>query len=400
MEIVYRLYGIIHLLAKKIIGRSTLRAGKIKILQSYRRCKSLEESINLWHKFISHSQIGGQVSGMNTHFAGYIAENDEWCLPSWIWTNAAIVRLWCETGELEKAKNLSNALMSFQQNCGGWIVRDDYDANGAKPILAPNDSAYIANNAFLSLYEVTKDKQYLNVAIRCADWIIETARPDGIVYTGYNMRDDKWDKSCVIVDTGFTAGLFAKLAEITGESKYLVFLELFVKRYIELFYITDKMGFCTSIDENNRQQGGMFARGQAWALEGLIPAYKVLKSDQIKTVIEETINNLLRQQRKNGGWPYNLTRKLMGEDCKAVSVIAKDMMDWYFLTNDERIIVSAQNALLWCINHTARDGEGKGGIFSYCTEGGVVKDLYTSCAFVYSSVYAVELEKQLNLCKS
>lgn len=399
MEIVYRLYGIIHLLAKKTIGRSKLQAGKIKLLHSYHRSESLEDSKLLWREFICRSKIDISTTESSTHYAGYIAEIAEWCLPSWIWTNAAIVRFWCETGELEKAKMLSNVLMSYQQNCGGWIVRDDYDTKGVKPILAPNDSAYIANNAFLTLYEKTKNHQYLDVAIRCADWIIETARPDGIVYTGYNMRDEKWDKGSVIVDTGFTAGLFSRLVEITGDSKYLDYLNKFVKRYIELFYIPNRNGFCTSIDENNRQQGGMFARGQAWALEGLIPAYKVLKSNQIKTVIDNTIDTLLKQQCKNGGWPYNLTRKLMGEDCKAVSVIAKDIMDWYLLSKDERIYASAQKALLWCSNHTEKEGTAKGGIFSYCTEGGVVKNLYTSCAFVYASAYALELEMKLNSCE-
>lgn len=328
-------------------------------------------------------------------YAGYVYEANKWCLSSWIWTMAASVRTFAQNNKIILLKDCVNKLINMQQECGGWIVRNDYDKQGTIPMLAPNDSAYIANNAFLTLYEKTEDKKYLNIAKRCADWIIETARPDGMVYVGYNMRDEKWDKNCVIVDVGFTAGLFARLVEITHEKKYFTFLKRFIKCYVELFYIPEKHGFCTSIDKDNRQQGGMFARGQAWALEGLIPAYKVLKDDNIKQVIEETIDNLLCKQLRNGGWAYNFSKPLLGEDCKGVSVIAKDMMEWYKISNDERIRKSANKALDWCCKHTAIEGEATGGIFSFCMEGAIVQNLYTSCAFVYSSAYTIELYEML-----
>lgn len=77
-------------------------------------------------------------------YAGYIAECNEWCLPSWIWTNAATIRMYCTTNNLLEAKALADRLAEKQQDCGGWIVRNDYDKHGAIPMLAPNDSAYIA----------------------------------------------------------------------------------------------------------------------------------------------------------------------------------------------------------------------------------------------------------------
>lgn len=394
-ELKYRLYGFMHHTAKKILGRSNLTVGNILSSSSFKMGAKPTEASSLWEGFIRSAEIPSGLDHAGTLYAGYIGETQEWCLPSWIWTNAATVRAYCANSSVEKAKALAERLAAQQQDCGGWIVRNDYDKQGAIPMLAPNDSAYMANNAFVELYLATKEQKYLDIACRCADWIIETARPDGIVYTGYNMRDEKWDKSCVIVDTGFTGGLFSRLYEITKEEKYLDFLKRFIDKYIELFYIPSAHGFCTSIDKNDRQQGGMFGRGQAWALEGLIPAYKVLKDEKIKAVIDDTINNLVKVQCKNGGWAYNLTKPLMGEDCKAVSVIAKDMMDWYAITKDERIRQSAEKALEWCRKHTAIEGEAKGGIFSFCMEGAIVQNLYTSCAFVYASAYAIELEQML-----
>lgn len=392
-ELIYRLYGFLHHTAKRLLGSDNLTVGNILSSPCVKR--GSDNASSLWKAFVRNALIPTDMEHEGTLYAGYVAESKEWCLPSWIWTNAAAVRMYCDANNIDDAKALAKKLFEQQQECGGWIVRNDYDMHGAIPMLAPNDSAYIANNAFVTLYLATREKVYLNIAIRCADWIIETARPDGIVYTGYNMRDEKWEKGTIIVDIGFTAGLFSRLYEITQEEKYLVFLKAFIARYIQLFYLPERHGFCTSIDKNGYPQGGMFGRGQAWALEGLIPAYKVLKEEKIKFVIEDTINKLLRVQCKNGGWAYNLTKPVMGEDCKAVSVIAEGMMHWYAITKDIRIRKGAERALDWCRKHTAIEGEAKGGIFSFCMEGAIVKDLYTSCAFVYASAYAIELEQLL-----
>lgn len=398
MDIHYRIYGLIHHIAKKIFTRSKVYDGwygPVIIKKGSDVCCCAQ----MWHSFVNQSVVSGSDFG-GFHYAGYIIERHKWCLPSWIWTNASIVRMLCDNDEIDSAIELGGKLAKRQQDCGGWIVRNDYDDKGAIPVLAPNDSAYIANNAFISLFYKTKDMKWLSIARKCADWIIETARPDSLVYTGYNVRDAKWVTENVIVDTGFTGALFSNLYLITKEEKYRVFLEKFIKRYIDLFYIPEKNGFCTSIGRNNEQLGGMFARGQAWALEGLIPAFQVLKDDNLREVIDKTISTLLINQCKNGGWPYNLTRKMMGEDCKAVSVIAKDMMDWYLITKDEQILNSAHKALNWCCKHTSLENDSKGGIFSYSTEGAIVKDYYTSCAFVYASVYAIELLKQLDNAKN
>lgn len=346
----------------------------------------------LWKLFISKSVIPNGFKNQKLHFGGYILNSRQWCLPSWIWTNGALVRMYCKIGEIEKGKNIADLLVNMQQECGGWIVRNDYDSKGSIPVVAPNDSAYIANNACLEMFLACGDKKYLNSAIKCANWIINTSREDGMVYVGYNLRDQKWIKTNNIVDVGFTAGFFAKLFEITCDNQYLTFLRVFVKKYISLFYLPDKKGFATSLNSCDLPIGGMFGRGQAWALEGLIPAYRVLKDQYIKKVIDETVSTLVKKQHKDGGWSYNLSRPLMGVDCKAVPVIALSLLLWG--NNTECV----KKALSWCEKHTASSGDCKGGIFSYTTEGAIVHNHYTYTAFVYSSAYALETKILLNKC--
>lgn len=395
-DLIFRLYSLIHLTAKKFLGRKLLKVSPYILRYSgISGCDNLNTASNFWNQFVDDSIIKQESEFLGFHYAGYILETEEWCLPSWIWTNAAIVRMYVQRGEIEKAKFLCDKLAGCQLKCGGWIVRNDYDSKGAIPMLAPNDSAYIANNAFLSVYGVTKDDQYLEVAKRCASWIMSTCREDGMVYTGFNMRDNLWDKNAIIVDVGFTGGLFANLYKFTGDVVYKEYLMRFINRYIQLFFMPENHGFATSINQNDKVQGGMFGRGQAWALEGLIPAYEVLYDNNLKNVIEKTVDNLIKTQNGDGSWSYNLTRKLMGNDCKAVPVIAWSLMKWYSISQDTKILKASQKALEWCLKHTKTQGDACGGIFSFCVEGGIVKNLYSSCAFVYSSAYALELKKQI-----
>lgn len=173
-EIKYRLYCLLHHSAKRILGRTKLSVGNI--IGSPNIALGVPDYLgkDYWNASITHSKISqGQFS--DSLYAGYIAEYKEWCLPSWIWTNAATVRVYCACSSIEKAKLLADNLAAKQQECGGWIVRNDYDRQGSIPMLAPNYSAYIANNAFVELYHATKETRYLDIARRCAEWIIETA---------------------------------------------------------------------------------------------------------------------------------------------------------------------------------------------------------------------------------
>lgn len=357
-----------------------------------RYAESYDCAIELWPKFIERAVIPKHYRYGGTYYTGYVFECQEWCLPSWIWTNAALTRYFVNAGKIEEAARLGEIVLHNQQNCGGWIVRNDFSNQGIIPVLAPNDSCYIASNCCLELYKATGNQRYLVSAEKTARWVMETARKDGLVLFGFDTKTEKWISHKNIVDTGFTGCLFANLYEITKNEEYYCFLKKFMKAYIKAFYNEKEKCFATAIDEKDRQFGGSFGRGQAWALEGIIPAYKVLKEDALKKIIESTIDTLLNKQLKNGGWSYNLSKPLMGEDCKAVSVIARSLLEWYVYTEkkDIRLLESVKKAIMWCSKHTVTNNGCAGGIFSYTIEGAIAHDRYSSTAFVYGSSYALE----------
>ena len=347
----------------------------------------------VWMGFVDRSAIPEGYSYSGLHYGGYIHGRETgWCLPSWIWTNAAIVRFLTSI-DLKRAMKIGQKLLDLQLEEGGWFVRFDYSESGAIPVLAPNDSAYIANHAMLQLYAATEDVKWLNSAEKCADWIIASARQDAMVWTGYNLEKNIWDKDKIIVDVGFTLGFFVKLYEQTQKTEYRNFAERFARTFIKLFYNPREQLFATSLDKYDRQQGGYFARGQAWALEGLMPFFKLTQDLQVRRVIEAVAERLVQLQKPAGGWSYNFSKPFLGVDCKGTPVLAKALCDYNSLGIHKVPKSCVEKALQWCLKNTSSLGESKGGIFRYSMEGAIVHSLYSETALVYSSIYALEVLK-------
>lgn len=374
------------------VTQGCITQNSISEMKSQYTAKSFSEA---WSRLLDFSFVESGWKNSGYCLTGYTKEKGQWVLSSWIWTSAAVCRCYCNLGRVERAKKIADSFLRDQLKCGGWIVRYDFTPDTTIPMVAPNDSAYIANNALLSFYKLTKDERYLNGAEKCAEWIMMTACPDGLPLIGMNANTGEWITKNNIVDIGFTAGLFANLYEVTGKVSYKEYLDKFIRIYIKLFWDKGKKAFYTSIDEKRKPMGGHFGRGQAWALEGLIPAYRVLKDEKLKNIIQCLCNYLCIHQDRNGGWAYNFSKPLMGQDCKGISVIANSLLEWYALSGEQDCRVAAQKALGWCERHTAMKGECIGGIFSYSVEGAVVHDLYTSTAFTYASAYALEIALKL-----
>ena len=103
MELLYRLYGFLHCLAKVVLGRKPKSSLKLTFPRR-RHAVEAGDHPALWRGFVEASRI--EESG--TLYAGYIAEEERWCLASWIWTNAAVVRMYVAVGEIEKAVALAD----------------------------------------------------------------------------------------------------------------------------------------------------------------------------------------------------------------------------------------------------------------------------------------------------
>ncbi len=354
------------------------------------RVEAYSKPEDAWRGFVSESTVPGGWANSGLHAVCWSRDLGQWVLSSWIWTSAALARYYASIDDLENLARVADALLALQLPNGGWVVRHDFIGGFAVPMVAPNDSAYIANNAMLCAYDKLGHGRYLASAERCAGWIMDTARPDGLVHIGQNGYSGEWITSANIVDIGFTSALFARLLSIVGRKEYGEFLARFIKAYVAVFRNVEDGSFATSIDGSGNRRGGKFARGQAWALEGLAPAAAVLDSAELDSVVEGVVNVLLSSQMKDGGWAYNISHPLMGQDCKGVPVIAKALAEWGASHSDASAVAAAKGALNWSRAHTLLNGPGAGGIYSFCLEGCVTHHLYSEAAFTYASSYALE----------
>lgn len=335
---------------------------------------------------------GWRNSGL--YLCAYIKERKQWALSSWIWTSAALVRALELVGNTRLAQTAADAFLREQREEGSWIVRYSCLRDNLSRLTAPNDSAYVARSAMLPVYRATGDEKYLDSAVRCADWTMKTAFADGLVRFAYDIDQNRWLENS-IVDVGFTADLFAELYRTTQDEKYKTFLAKFIKTYVETFYDRSAKFFSSSIGPDRSRRGGYFSRGQGWAMEGLSAAYDVLREQWIFDLMEELTSSVVGAQLKNGGWRGNFQkgRSLMGEDCKGIPVLAKNLLVWaHYSKNKERLIAAAKKAYEWCVKHT--DPE-TGTIVSFTSNGAIEYSPNTSVGILYANAYAIEVEDAL-----
>ncbi|ACL03029.1 hypothetical protein Dalk_1328 [Desulfatibacillum aliphaticivorans] len=355
----------------------------------------------LWEEFIQASAIAPPWRNAGFHYACYVLPDESWGAPSWIWTNAAIGRFTFNNGNHDQLLRLARNFIECQLATGGWVVRYDFKGRYGRlsQTVAPNDSAYICTNTLLPAYKVSKDEVFLNAACRCADWIMKEGHQGHLVHIGYEQENKCWDVSANIVDIGFTVALFVGLYKLTGEKRYKAFARSFIHVYLEKFYIGDGR-FATAIDsEHNHRGTGFFTRGHAWALEGLIPYYDLTGDSNVADIIEDVVRFLIDIQNPNGSWLHlyrpGIFKLLSGDDSKGTPVIANALVRWSAysgsLVND--IERAANRAVQWCVNQTATQGPGRGGIFSWSPEGAFAGKTRVAVACVYSNCYLLEMVK-------
>ena len=85
MDLIYRLYGLLHRSAKFVISRGKYEKGaKIYLNNKIELGVSSDKAKHNWMHFIKSSLIQDDDKFAGCLYAGYVAEKKEWILPSWI----------------------------------------------------------------------------------------------------------------------------------------------------------------------------------------------------------------------------------------------------------------------------------------------------------------------------
>ncbi len=120
MNGLYKAYCLTHMAAKTLLKRYN-RNNDYPQAADYRVRLgiSAEDSTLLWKRFIYNATIPANETNAGSLYAGYIMEARRWCLPSWIWTSAASVRVLINEDRICLLEDVVHHLVECQTNRGG-----------------------------------------------------------------------------------------------------------------------------------------------------------------------------------------------------------------------------------------------------------------------------------------
>ena len=276
------------------------------------------------------------------------------------------------------------------------MVRWDIDSsNKVNPLIAPNDLSILASKVFLDYYKTFNVRKYLDLAISIADWIISSGTDEnGLVYSGYSLLSKEFAKNWLYVDSGFTASFFVNLFEVTNKSIYKDYAIHFAHSFIKRFSYN---GLYRKTATPNGDNNTLFARGQAWALDGLISVYTLTRDKVIESNILNAIDELMKYQNEDGSWNYVLNKPKWGIGNKATPIIAYQLKRFnaVYKTNRDDIINTISSAIAWCTKNIYVN-EDYIGISGYNIEGSIVGKRNNDTALTYSLAYYL-LTRFMNL---
>lgn len=360
----------------------------------------------------SVSFLRSAISAPGTRFRGtapgcYDLDNQCYRLWSWIWTNGAVIAGLLEPAasgqphDLGLATALGERLLSFQiregTHAGAFPVRWDLDVgteDGIADWLAPNDSAFLASNGLVRLYDLTGRSDFRDAALATARWVVEEGmEDDGRLRLGFRRDAGEWVRDWLYVDAGFTASLLRDAFRLTGETRWVVALNAFLSWYVERLFDRRRGAFVVSVvDDCRRPVRRLFARGQGWGLDGLLAGWEATGENAYLEIGRRVGDTLLRYQSRSGAWPYDLRRPWTGACNKGTPILAYHLLRLGSALEEPRYLDGAERALDWCCGAQVRPGPRApraawGGIAGSNEEGAISGVRWVRTVFPYASAY-------------
>jgi hypothetical protein len=139
--------------------------------------------------------------------------------------------------ELALGKMMYDFIMTgHDQALGGGIYWKEGDL-GSKNTCSNGPGALVA----LQLYQATKNKAYLDTAIKIIDWTTAKLQtPEKLYWDNIRVRNGSISKAILSYNTGTMLESYVYLYEITGEKKYLTEANAIADASLTFFYGHDK----------------------------------------------------------------------------------------------------------------------------------------------------------------
>jgi len=357
----------------------------------------------------------------------YDLEAQTYRRPDWIWTYGPAIKLLLDAAKIPEmatafgyerlvaaARLIAEASLRFQLRdtahvaYGLTMCRYDpklfYDG-GFSGYLSPADSHFLAGWGWMPYYRATGDKRFLEATVLQSHQIDGLLDDDGIVEQDFVTGAGQW-KNWTMDESAFGMVGFAELFAVSGDSIY----QQMGKRYLDgIIHVLEGGDGLWYRNWHRNQAGraddgwpagaprgqpvlmkdGQTARGNGWAMMGLLDAHRLLPADSIylrKAL--KLAENMLACQLDNGAWPYTLYDPVskVGISEKATALWSLLFYRLFGYSGDQRHREAAERALKWCManREDAQDSQASGGIAGDTWASGIVYRNYFPLICTYT----------------
>ncbi|MES2828751.1 MAG: glycoside hydrolase family 76 protein [Bacteroidota bacterium] len=135
--------------------------------------------------------------------------------------------------DFEKGKEMYDFMMTgYNQVLGGGIYWKE-GSTSSKNTCSNGPGVLVA----LQMYQATKNKMYLDTALKIFNWTNDKLKsPDGLYYDNIHTKDGGLDKTKFSYNTGTMLESSVYLYEITGDKKYLNAANAMAESSLAYFY--------------------------------------------------------------------------------------------------------------------------------------------------------------------
>ena len=257
--------------------------------------------------------------------------------------------------------------------------------------------AHLVGLMYLSLYEEFRDPAMLKPTRETFDFILENPSDASIEYVPYKLRKSNPEKHYYLHRWGWCDALYmappvwARLAKITGDRKYLEFMDQEYRATVDVLWDEEERlffrdtRFFTRFEKNGKPQ--FWSRGNGWVFGGLalmlpdLPAGWEGRAFYVE-LFKQMAESLKNCQREDGTWSMGLLGGVAGYPVKETSGTAFHTFAMAWGVNNglldpdvyEPVIFKAWNALIGCVteegmlSHVQPIGAAPGDSFADKTE--------------------------------
>ncbi|MCB1120793.1 MAG: glycoside hydrolase family 88 protein [Verrucomicrobiae bacterium] len=264
------------------------------------------------------------------------------------------------------------------------------------------DSLFLAGWAWLPLYERFGEKRYLDLTRQLVLASDEVMDGFEVIPHSYYVDSRDWTPQ-TIDECGFGMEGYAEAYRTTRDPLFRTVGQRFLKQHIDLFEqpnggwarrynrLTGEFTYKTS-----------HARGQGWAMEGLLAAYRLMSTAKNLERCRNMADNFVEHQREGGYWTFEYDQPVSeaGISEKGTALWSWLLYQTYNYTKDAKYLDSARKALNWCLEnrYAGPDEEARGSIIGTTNQSAVFYRPWfqVSCSYT-TAFFGLALLEELKL---